>query len=94
MKNLKVDFIRLFLRLCCLGFILGRFKKRESKNGQERGFVTAVCPRPAGRWIIGNDFLWKPKQKSSKEIKEGDIIVFFGYRKSSGWKAKLVVKLF
>lgn len=94
MKNLKVDFIRLFLRLCCLGFILGRFKKRESKNGRERGFVTAVCPRPASRWIVGNDFLWEPRRTISKEIGEGSWIVFFGYRASSGWKAKLVVKLF
>lgn len=94
MKDLKIDIVRFFLRLCCLGFILGRFKKRESKNGQERGFVTAVCPRPAGRWIMGNDFLWEPKQAIAKEIREGDLIIFLGYRKSSGWKARLVIKLF
>jgi len=56
--------------------------------------VNAVFPRPAGRWKIGNDFLWEPKKSISKEIKVGDMVVFFGYRAFSGWKAKLVLKLF
>lgn len=90
---LKINLVRLLLRLCCLGFILGRFKKRESKHNRERGFVNVVFPRPAGRWIKGNDFLWESKI-IPKEIEKGDLVVFFGYRSSSGWKATLVLKLF
>jgi len=91
---MRIDAVRLFLRLACLGFILGKFKKRESKKGRSRGFVDAVFPLPAGSWKEGNDFLWEPKKLISPEIKKGDRVVFFGYRASSGWKAKLVLKLF
>ena len=94
MRELRIDLIRLLLRLCCLGFVLGRFKKRESKNKRQRGFIDVVFPRPAGRWKIGTDFLWEPEKLISKEIKEGDMVVFFGYHSFSGWKAKLVLKLF
>jgi len=90
---MRIDAVRLFLRLACLGFILGKFKKRESKKGRSRGFVDAVFPLPAGSWKEGNDFLWEMK-KIPRGIKKGDRVVFFGYRASSGWKAKLVLKLF
>jgi hypothetical protein len=89
-----VDVVRLFLRWCCLGFILGKFKKRESKNGHSRGFVNAVFPLPANCWTAGNDFLWEPKKPIPQEIREKDWIVFLGYRTPSGWKAKLVLKIF
>ena len=91
---MKVDPIRLFLRLFCLGFILGRFKKRELRRGHERWFANVVFPLPAGNWIPGNDFLWESKQIRLQKIDEGDWLVFFGYRSSSGWKAKWVLKIF
>jgi hypothetical protein len=91
---MKCDLVRLFLRVICFGFILGKFKKRESKAERERGFVNAVFPRPAGQWIVGNDFLWEPEKAISKEIKSGDWVIFRGYRAPSGWKARWVVKLF
>jgi hypothetical protein len=93
-ERLKIDPVRLFLRICFLGFILGKFKKRESKSGRSRGFVDVVFPRPAGQWTAGVDFLWEPKENISEEIKKGDWVVFFGYHARSGWKAKWVQKIF
>ncbi|MEI6297026.1 MAG: hypothetical protein WCO84_05285 [bacterium] len=89
-----LDLVRFTLRICFLGFIIGKFKKKISDNERERGFVNAVFPRPAGSWTIGNDFLWEPGTQISKEIKEGDWVLFFGYKSSSGWKARLVLKIF
>ncbi len=91
---MKIDIFRLLFRLCCLGFILGRFKKRESKNGRSRGFVDVVFPLPASRWKKGNDFLWEPKKLAKGEMKKGDWVVFFGYYAPSGWKAKFVMKVY
>lgn len=89
---MKIDFVRLFLRVFCLGFIVGRFKKRETRGGRLRGFVNTVFPKPASRWKEGNDFLWE--SKAVLGLKEGDWVVFFGYRGPSGWKAKWVLKIF
>jgi hypothetical protein len=43
---------------------------------------------------MGNDFLYESERAISKEIKKGDWVVYFGYRSSSGWKARLVAKIF
>jgi len=74
--------------------MMGRFKKRELKNGRQRGFVDVVFPKPANGWVEGNDFLWESKKPIIEEMKPGDWVVFFGYRTPSGWRAKMVTKVF
>lgn len=90
---MKVDLVRLILRILTFGFIVGKIKKKESGNGRLRGFVDAVFPLPANHWQKGVDFLWEPK-KLVPETRKGDRVIFFGYRSPSGWKAKWVLKLF
>ena len=91
---MKVYLIRLFLRIGLLGFILGKFKKKDLSNGRSRGFVDVVFPLPASHWTRGNDFLWESKKLISMELKKGDLVVFFGYRTPSGWRAKWIMKLY
>ena len=87
---MKVDLIRFLLRVFFFGFMLGRFKKRM-RHSRSRGFVDVVFPLPAGSWKVGNDFLL---ESASEEFGTGDWLLFFGYRSPSGWRAKLVLRLF
>lgn len=93
---MKIDIVRLVLRILTFGLIAGRFKRKEATNGRLRGFAYAVFPKPASNWKERVDFLWEPKAKNSnfQELREEDWVIFFGYHTSSGWRAKLVIKLF
>ena len=82
------------LRLLFCGFIFGEVKKIKQFDGGSRGFVNAVFPLPVSRWVSKkDDFLWQ-SDATETGLKKGDRVVFFGYRTLSGWRAKMLFKIF